>query len=412
MNRTQFLKTLGGAAALAAIVAPLGARPVGYRQAEPFPAWPFPDLTKRLPDPLLIRSVELLRTQGEFLLVVTGQNGERGIAQCNDRMPHLTSLLRGLVLPHFVGKDARDLRQLTDNAYRLNSNYKYAGMPLWNCIGSVEIACWDLIGQTARQPVCQLLGESLRRDYPVYVSDFDRASDPALVFEQMQKKLAVTGATGVKIKVGGRMRNTPDDDARTRRLVPLARKMFGDAITIYADANGSYTAKEGVEIGRLLEDHGVAIFEEPCNFEDEDGLRIVNQALTKLKLAGGEQDTSLYKFQRLAQTGVYDVLQPDLFYNGGLARALQVAKIAEAQGKTIAPHTPKADPLIAPFWHFAAVVPNLYGLQEFVLDPGEATGTWFTPAIRVQNGRMTIPQTPGLGIAYDESIWKSAEKIV
>lgn len=47
-------------------------------------------------------------------------------------MVHLTSLLRGLILPHFIDQDARNLPQLVDNAYRLNSNYKYAGMPLWN----------------------------------------------------------------------------------------------------------------------------------------------------------------------------------------------------------------------------------------------------------------------------------------
>lgn len=409
MNRLDFLKTLATTAGgLTSARAPKAATTA----AQDLPAWPVPDLKRAFPDPVPIRSVELLKTQGELLLVVTAADGTRGVTVCNDRMPHLTSLLRGLVLPHFVGHDARDLPLLTDNAYRLNSNYKYAGMSLWNCIGSVEIAGWDLLGKLARKPTYALLGSPVRAGYPVYISDFDRDSEPQKVFDRMGEKLAATGARGVKIKVGGRMRNTPADDARTRRLVPLARKTFGDAITIYADANGSYTAREGIEIGRLLEDHGVAIFEEPCPFEDEDGLRAVNQALTRLKLAGGEQDTSLYTFQRLAQTGVYDLLQPDLYYNGGLLRALQVAKIAEAAGKTIAPHTPKADPLVAPFWQFAALAPNLYGLQEFVYTPGETPPTWFTPTIRVADGVMPIPATPGLGIAYDEGIWKSAERVV
>jgi len=410
MKRLDFLKTLT-TSTLGGMRGTSPAKAAG-RTTGPLPTWPLPDLRNALPNPVSIRAVELLRTQGELLLVVTAADGTRGVTVCNDRMPHLTSLLRGLVLPHFVGNDARDLPLLTDNAYRLNSNYKYAGMPLWNCIGSVEIATWDLLGKLAQKPAYALLGKPVRQEYPVYISDFDRSSEPQKVFERMKEKLAVTGATGVKIKVGGRMRNTPADDARTRRLVPLARKTFGDGVTIYADANGSYTAREGIEIGRLLEDHGVAIFEEPCPFEDEDGLRAVNQALQKLKLAGGEQDTSLYTFQRLAQTGVYDLLQPDLYYNGGLLRALQVAKIAEASGKTIAPHTPKADPLIAPFWHFAALAPNLFGLQEFVYNPGETTPTWFTPAIRVSNGVMKMPAAPGLGIDYDEGIWKSAERVV
>ncbi|QDK80358.1 mandelate racemase/muconate lactonizing enzyme family protein [Spirosoma sp. KCTC 42546] len=376
------------------------------------PNWKLPDLRKAIPDSVLIRSVELLKTQQQLMLVVTAQNGTRGITQCNDRMQNLSSLLKGLVIEHFVGKDARDLPELVDNAYRLNSNYKYAGMPLWNSIGSVEIAVWDLLGRIARKPVYELLGKPIRTQYGVYISDFDRGTDSAeVVVDRLAQKLAATGAKGVKIKVGGRMRNTPEDEHRTRAFVPLVRKKLGDSITIYADANGSYTPEEGIQIGRMLEDNGVAIFEEPCNFEDEDGIRRVNKALTKLVMAGGEQDTSLYRFERLARTDVYDLLQADVYYNGGILRGLQVAEIARSFGKHIAPHTPKADPLIAPFWHLAAVCPNLYGLQETVYELNSKAPTWYEPAIHVQNGTMHIPNTPGLGIDYDDKIWKSAERI-
>lgn len=77
-------------------------------------------------------------------------------------MKNLHCILQNLVVPHFIKGDARNIADLTDNAYRLNSNYKYAGMPLWNCIGSVEIAVWDLLGKMAKQPVYQLLGNPVR----------------------------------------------------------------------------------------------------------------------------------------------------------------------------------------------------------------------------------------------------------
>jgi L-alanine-DL-glutamate epimerase-like enolase superfamily enzyme len=167
-----------------------------------------------------------------------------------------------------------------------------------------------------------------------------------------------------------------------------------------------------IEAGRLLEDYGVEIFEEPCNFEDEEGMKEVNQALQKIKLAGGEQDTSAYRFRRLARNDVYDILQPDLYYNGGILRALQVAEIARQYGnKALAPHTPKADPLIAPFWQVAALIPNLHGLQERVYNATEKPPLWHTQ-IGIQDGRIAIPETSGLGIEYDAGIWKSAEKIV
>ena len=410
-NRRAALKTLTGLAAVGLVGTSAPARTPLHEPGDSLPDWSFPALEKTFPAPIMIQSVALLKARGRLLLVVTARDGTRGVTVCNDRMYNLTSLLRGLVLPHFEGKDARTLPQLADNAYRLNSNYKYAGMPLWNCIGSVEIATWDLLGQLARRPVYTLLGKPLRTSYPVYISDFWRGGDPpAQVVERLAQKLAETGATGVKIKVGGRMGNTPDDEQRTRRFVPLVRKTLGDRVTIYADANGSYTPDEGIRTGRLLEDYGVEIFEEPGNFEDEDGMRRVNQALTRLKLAGGEQDTSLYRFDRLARTNVYDLLQPDLYYNGGILRALRVAEIVRKYGKDIAPHTPKADPLIGPFWQLAALAPNLYGLQEFVYNPGEVPPDWFTPRITAQNGSVNISDAPGLGIRYDAAIWKEAER--
>jgi L-alanine-DL-glutamate epimerase-like enolase superfamily enzyme len=408
LSRKKFLKSTLGLATLA------GTWPQvpQHRATDQLPTWPLPDLKAVLREPVILRSVELLQTQGELMLVVTSQEGTRGITQCNDRMQHLTSLLKGLVLPHFVGQDARELPTLADNAYRLNSNYKYAGMPLWNCIGSVEIAVWDLLGRLARKPVYELLGTPVRKDYGVYISDFDRESAPEKIVDLLQSKLAATGATGVKVKVGGRMVNTPKYETQTRRFIPLLRRQLGDAFTIYADANGSYTPKEGIAIGKMLQDYGVEIFEEACNFEDEEGLREVNKALTSIKLAGGEQDTSLYTFQRLAQTNVYDLLQPDLYYNGGILRTLDVAAIAQKYGnKGLAPHSPKTDPLIGPFWQVAALVPNLYGLQEMVYNPGDKVPSWHTQ-VRVVNGRITIPSHPGLGIDYDEGIWKVAQKMV
>ncbi|MEX2234069.1 MAG: mandelate racemase/muconate lactonizing enzyme family protein [Cyclobacteriaceae bacterium] len=391
-----------------------GASLLGNRTSpqDELPSWSYPDLSITIKQPVMIRSVELFKTQGQLLLVVTSEQGVKGITQCNDRMPNLTSLLKGLVIPHFLKKDARDVSTLVDNAYRLNSNYKYAGMPLWNCIGSVEIAVWDLLGRIAQKPVYELLGKPVRKDYPVYISDFNREGDPEKIVDQLMAKLEDTGSKGVKIKVGGRMSNTPEDAAQTRRYIPLLRKKLGDDITIYADANGSYSSEEGIEAGHFLQDHGVAIFEEPCNFEDEEGMRKVNDALTKLKLAGGEQDTSVYRFRRLAQTNVYDILQPDLYYNGGILRTLQVSEIARKYGeKGIAPHTPKADPLIAPFWHVAALMPNLFGLQEYVYTPGQKAPSWHSE-VKVVNGMMSIPARAGLGIDYDDGIWKGAEKVV
>lgn len=162
MTRSTFIKSL----ALTPLISRLGA----------ILSCQFIDLKSQIIEKVTIDSIVLYKSMGQVFLVV-GANGKFGITQCNDRMPHLVSLLKGLVVYHFLGNDAKDLPKLVDNAYRLNSNYKYAGMPLWNCIGSVEIACWDLLGKIAQKPVYQLLGKQVRSDYSVYISDFNRDGD-------------------------------------------------------------------------------------------------------------------------------------------------------------------------------------------------------------------------------------------
>jgi L-alanine-DL-glutamate epimerase-like enolase superfamily enzyme len=366
-------------------------------------------ISKLIIDPIIIKTVELVKTQGEFFLIVTAQNGQKGITQCNPQLQHLVSLLKGLVLPHFIGKDARNLAGIIENCYNLNANYKYTGMPLWNCIGTIEIACWDLIGNTVQKPVYQLLGPQIRTEYGVYITENTYDAEPDVVLNSIIEKLSLTGAKGVKIKVGNREGNTSKSINQARRLIPVLRKKLGDNIKINANANCAYSVKEALELGDFMEDYGVDVFEQPINFEDEAGIRNITNSLKTLKVASGEQVTSLYSFKRLAHTDVFDILQPDLYYNGGILCTLQVADIAKFYGKGVAPHTPNADPLIAPFWQVAAIAPNLYGLQEIVFEPNKSAPTWYTPEIKIVDGNMQIPSTPGLGIVYDETIFTNAE---
>lgn len=105
-TRNEFLRSAIGFASIG-LLAPVDTL-AGVVNAT-LPAWSFPDLSLSIKVPVKIRSVELLKTQGELLLVVTSADGVKGITQCNDRMASLVSLLKGLVFPHFIGKDARDI---------------------------------------------------------------------------------------------------------------------------------------------------------------------------------------------------------------------------------------------------------------------------------------------------------------
>lgn len=362
----------------------------------------------KLIDPVIIQSIELLRFDKRLFVQVKDKAGNTGTTQANERMSYTYSLLKDLLRPSYLGKDARNIIQLTDEVGSDDRNYKYTGMPFWNGVGHIEIAVWDLLGKLAQVPVHYFLGQQIRQEVDVYLSSLTRDTSPEKECENLQRRLERTGAKAVKIKVGGRMRNTPEAEKRTQGLIPLMRKKLADDLVVYADANSSYTADEGIRIGKLLEDHKIAIFEEPCYWESYAENRKVNKALKKLKLAGGEQDTSWYRFKDMAEQGVYDILQPDLYYNGGIIRTMRVAQLAAQHGLGIAPHSPKADPMHGAFNQLAAVCPALEGFQEYPATDAIQPG-WYTPNIEVKSGKCPILASPGLGINYDASIWDKAE---
>jgi L-alanine-DL-glutamate epimerase-like enolase superfamily enzyme len=361
---------------------------------------------------VVLKKVELLLWKKNYFVVVTDADNNKGITLCNARMEFLAGIFNGLVAPFFIGKDARKIEQLVDDIYKEERNYKFSGMPFWNCVGHVEVAIWDLLGKLASKPVHAFLGKQLRNELPMYLSSLTRENSAEEEVNKILPALATTGCNAVKIKVGGRMGNNAKADQRSYEIVNLLRKKADANLTIYADANSSFTVAEGIEMGKFLESQQVDIFEEPCPWEDFESNKKVNNALKKIKIAGGEQDTSFFRFQWYCSNNGLDVLQPDTFYNGGITRTLRVANICKKHNKHFAPHSPKADPLEAPFLHLMAVAPNVYGFQEFPLSAvNKKQENWWGPHFQISKGTLGVSERVGLGIDYDETIFKEAIKL-
>ncbi len=389
----------GGSLLTAAAVAARIARPERTLAAEGHDREPLLDLYSPLRARLEIASVELLRNQSQWLVRVRSRDGAEGIAAGSERFDYLYPVFLQRVAPFFVGKDARDIETLIDAVYVHQSNYKLAGVPFWVCAGCLEAAVFDMLGKAADKPVAQLLGGAKRKSIAVYLSSLRRDTTSEEEVRWMGRRLEETGARAVKLKIGGRMSRNADAAAgRTDRLVPLARHTFGDAVAIYVDANGSYDAPKAIEIGRMLAEHRVAFFEEPCPWEDFEATKQVADALG-LPIAGGEQDTSWEKIRWMVRQRAVDIIQPDVMYCGGFVRALRIARLAAAYRMDITPHAPQSGLQWATLAQFAAAVPNIGPFQEYnaaARPPG-----WMSPSLSIKNGEVEVPAGPGLGITID-----------
>jgi L-alanine-DL-glutamate epimerase-like enolase superfamily enzyme len=380
-----------------------------YSDQHAFP--PFLGLETSYNSPIIVKSIELLRYAGTYLVRSISEDGATGISVCNSRARYLFPMLKELVIPAFVGRDVRELESLVNEVYIFRSNYKYQGTPFWNCVAYVEASLFDLLGKVTNRSVGDLVGEVWRDEIPIYLSSMERDTTPEEEVDWLSKRLSETNARAIKMKIGGRMRNNVDSlPGRTEKLIPLARKTFGDDVTLYVDANGSYDHRKAIEMGRILADNAYSFFEEPCPFEQYEETKAVADALD-MDVAGGEQDCNLGHFKVMIRERIVNVVQPDLMYNGGLIRALRVARMAAEAGIKVTPHSPKHNPELCTLLHFASVVRNTGPFMEF---PAVAVkyDSWYDPPFVLQEGgKIKVPTGPGLGVSYDESIWKQAEKV-
>ena len=369
---------------------------------------PFLGIHKKVKTPVKIAKIELLKVANNYFLEVTSTDGVKGICRTKQMEDYIAILLRRVV-PTFTGKDARDIETLVDDVY--TANYKLAGQAFWCPVAYVEQAIFDLLGKTAKLPVGELLGGVIRKEIPVYLSGSGRDTTAEQEVDVYVRGIAETKAKAVKFKIGGRMsRNLDAYPGRTETMMKLARKRLGESIVINVDANGSYNAAKAIEVGRMLQDLNVNFYEEPCPWEELGETKKVADAL-KIKIAGGEQDASLWRFLWMMENKVVSIVQPDLNYNGGFVRALRVARMAKKFGLPIVPHNTQTGASAVNIVQFASAVENIGGFMEFPHRGNEKSESWYTPEFKIRNGTVTVPVTPGLGIQFDPAYLVKAEKV-
>jgi L-alanine-DL-glutamate epimerase-like enolase superfamily enzyme len=350
------------------------------------------------PSPQVIASVELLKGSTDYLVRVRTRDGAEGLAVGHPDVLQTTwPILTRRVAPFFVGKDARDIESLLDGLYVAGSNYKWQGLPFWVPVASVELAILDLLGKVAGRSLGDLFGEIVRRDVAVYRASGNRGNTPAQELAHLQQLVNETGARAIKFRLGARMRYDDASTARDLALIPLTRKIFGEGMTIYADANGSYDIPTSLRIGRIMQDHRLAFLEEPVPFDHYDETRQIADRLP-LPVAGGEQESSLRRFRWMIEHRGVDVVQPDLFYFGGFIRSIRVARMAEAAGLPCTPHMSGGGLGYLYVAHFASTVPNAGPFQEFKGTGDALPVSSDTSTLQSVNGMLRVPAGPGLGV--------------
>lgn len=359
--------------------------------------------------PVIIESIQLIRKDREYYVFARSEDGAEGLAFTNGRAPHFHPILNRLVIPYFIGKDARELEGHLWGVYRHASNYKLLGQALWCPVAWVEFAVLDLLGRIAGRSIADLMGGAVREWAPFYVASGRRDSTPEDEVDYLQALLDETKGKAVKFRIGGRMsRNADAAPGRTEALIRLSRERLGDDIDIHADSNSSYDPPEAIRVGRLLEDISAVYYEEPCPFDHLEDTKTVADALT-IPVSGGEQESSQRRFRWMIANRGVDIVQPDLHYYGGLIRSTRVARMAALAGMPTTVHISGGFGFIY-MLHFASFTPDIGRYQEYKRGIERYAGL-FDPPLRIRDGAMSVPSGPGTGVVELQPLIDGAEVI-
>ena len=236
--------------------------------------------------------------------------------------------------PLLLGQNPWDIEFLWQHMYRKTMAFGRKGIGMV-AISAVDIALWDLLGKSAKQPVFRLLGGRTKPRIPVYASRLYATGLDDLAAEARHYK--EQGFKAMKLRFGWGPVDGASGMQRNIDLVRTVREAVGDGIDVMADAYMGWTLDYAKRMLPLLEPFHLHWLEEPVIPDDIHGYAEL-KSYGRVPIAGGEHEFTLAGFRDLLAIRALDYIQFDTNRVGGITQARKIAALAEAHGVPVIPH--------------------------------------------------------------------------
>ena len=249
--------------------------------------------------------------------------------------PRVTKSVIDIYLkPILVGADPWNSEFLWQHMYRkiMAFGRKGTGMA---AISAVDIAIWDILGKSVKQPVFRLLGGRTKARIPVYASRL--YSDELNHLAEEARRYKQEGYQAMKLRFGWGPRDGAAGIERNLELVRTVRETVGDEIDVMADAYMGWTLDYAKRMLPRLEPFHLRWLEEPVIPDDIHGYREL-KSCGRIPIAGGEHEFTSYGFRDLLEARAVDYIQFDTNRVGGITQARKIAALAEAYSVPVIPH--------------------------------------------------------------------------
>lgn len=303
-----------------------------------------------------------------------------------------------------VGQDPLDIAKRWEEMYLASAYYGRRGVVI-QCISAIDNCLWSIAAQAAGVPLHDLLGGRKRERLPAYASTLFRSTPEA----NAEAALSYTslGFRGVKFGWGG----FGIDPVLDRDCLAAIRDALGPDRQLmvdpgwYLDEGGRPRTRTREQTLTMLET--ISAFD-PYWIEDfvhPDQLvqyREFQADFPALRFASGEQQATVWDFERLMNEGTVSVVQPDLSRCGGLSTATAIVAEAERRGVEIVTHSWLTDFLHAYSLHFLSALPSATWVEFNVSQSRLSRGVVTDRMQLAADGTVAVPTGIGIGPIADE----------
>ena len=302
-----------------------------------------------------------------------------------------------------AGEEAKQLEGLWHRIFR---SFTYMGSrgATTALVSAVDIALWDIRGKELGLPIYELLGGPVRDSIALYTHPPEPRTIPDAVADARQ----IVDAGYEAFKFDPMMRFIPGDHvgyldgqlsregmATADEIVGAVREAVGPDIEILIDAHGMYNVPTAIELANRLARHDIHWFEEPVPVESYRALEQVRREV-EVKISVGERLHTRWEFVPILENGLADFIMPDVTWTGGITELKKIATMAEAFYVPVSPHDAGGPVNILAGAHVMMTTPNFYKLETSRYELS-AYNALIEPGLDIRNGRLTVPDGPGLG---------------
>jgi L-alanine-DL-glutamate epimerase-like enolase superfamily enzyme len=350
-----------------------------------------------------------------ILVKLTTDTGITGWGECYAASvgpKAMTHIIRDVFERHMADENPENIELMFRRAYSSGFTQR-PDLTVMGAFSGLEIACWDILGKDRDRPVHALIGGRMNDRiraytylYPLPHHDIDSFWASPEMAAESAAEMVNQGYTAVKFDPAGpytlRGGHMPamNDISMSIAFCKSIREAVGDKADLLFGTHGQFTTAGAIRLGQALEPYSPLWFEEPVPPDNPTEMAKVAQAV-RIPVATGERLTTKAEFAAVLQTGAATILQPALGRSGGIWEAKKIAAIAEVHNAQMAPHLYAGPVEWAANIQFAASIPNIL-MAETIETPFH--DALIKSTIQVEDGYITPPTAPGLGIEVDEAL--------